>query len=67
MFIHGGYWQEMSKDLYSFVANNFIKNERKVIIIGYSLSPNVSLEVIVNQISKAILKCYEFAQMNATK
>lgn len=40
VFIHGGYWQEFSKDLAGFSVPLFVKNKIKVITVGYDLCPN---------------------------
>ena len=43
IFIHGGYWQEGSKDLAAFAAPVFVNKGIKVITIGYDLCPNGTL------------------------
>lgn len=48
VFIHGGYWQEFSKDLTGFSVPLFVKNKIKVITVGYDLCPNG--EMIQNSI-----------------
>ncbi|XP_076749599.1 kynurenine formamidase [Xylocopa sonorina] len=54
VFIHGGYWQEGSKDLATFAVPVFVRKGIKVVTIGYDLCPNVKLEDIVSQIKSAI-------------
>lgn len=50
IFIHGGYWQEFTKDLSAFPASSLVSQGIKVIICGYDLCPNVSLTEIVSEI-----------------
>lgn len=60
IFIHGGYWQQFSKDLCGFSVPLFVKNKIKVITVGYDLCPHVKIWDIVTQIKSAvsqILKC----------
>lgn len=40
VFVHGGYWQEFSKDLAGFSVPLFVENKIKVITVGYDLCPN---------------------------
>lgn len=43
IFIHGGYWQEGSKDFAAFTVPVFVNKGIKVITIGYDLCPNGKL------------------------
>ncbi|KAG6796750.1 kynurenine formamidase isoform X1 [Apis mellifera caucasica] len=54
IFIHGGYWQEGSKDISAYAAPVFVNKGIKVITIGYDLCPNVKLRDIISQIKTAI-------------
>ncbi|XP_061932795.1 kynurenine formamidase isoform X2 [Apis cerana] len=54
IFIHGGYWQEGSKDVSAYAAPVFVNKGIKVITIGYDLCPNVKLRDIISQIKTAI-------------
>ncbi|KAK1120460.1 hypothetical protein K0M31_012439 [Melipona bicolor] len=61
IFIHGGYWQEGSKDLAAFAAPVFINKGIKVITIGYDLCPNVKFGDIISQIKIAIEHILNYA------
>lgn len=50
VFIYGGYWQEGSKDLYSFVSNLWIKVGCIVVVLGYNFVLEVSVEQIIIEI-----------------
>lgn len=39
VFIHGGYWQEFSKDSCGFVVDSLVSRGIKVVITGYDLCP----------------------------
>ncbi|XP_046589959.1 kynurenine formamidase isoform X1 [Neodiprion lecontei] len=53
VFIHGGYWQETSKNVIAFPVENCVSEGIKVICVGYDLCPNVQLRDIVLQIKSA--------------
>jgi len=67
IYIHGGYWQELSRDLSSYVVKPLHKNGFKVIIVGYTLCPKVTLAQIVDQIQNAFLKSIEYAQSKGSR
>lgn len=63
VYIHGGYWQELSKAESSFAATNFQQHGCHFAVINYSLAPDVSLSEIVEQNRQAIAWLYQ----NATR
>ncbi|GAB1868887.1 Kynurenine formamidase [Camponotus japonicus] len=67
VFIHGGYWQEFSKDLSGFAVPLFVENKIKVITIGYDLCPNVKLGDIVAQIKSAVEQILKYAADSGSK
>jgi len=67
IFIHGGYWQEFSKDLSGFSVPLFVKNKIKVITLGYDLCPNVKLGDIVAEIKLAVAKVLQYAADSGSK
>ncbi|WP_281558818.1 alpha/beta hydrolase [Thalassomonas sp. RHCl1] len=54
VYIHGGYWQELSKAESSFAASNFQQQGYSFAAVNYTLAPDASLSEIVNQNRKAI-------------
>jgi len=50
IYIHGGYWQALSKDESSYFAKSFINSGIAVAVAGYDLCPHVKLSEIVHQI-----------------
>lgn len=67
VFIHGGYWQEFSKDLTGFSVPLFVENKIKVITVGYDLCPNVKLGDIVAQIKSAVAQILKYAADSGSK
>ena len=53
-FIHGGYWQARSKEVFSFVAEGPLSRGINVALIGYTLAPQKRLDGIVAEISAAL-------------
>jgi arylformamidase len=54
VFIHGGYWQSLDKDDFSFVAEGMIGNGVASAVINYGLAPNVTMDEITRQNRSAI-------------
>lgn len=54
VFIHGGYWQELSKEESLFAAPDCVTNGIAFAAINYTLAPHASVETIVNQCRRAI-------------
>lgn len=54
LFIHGGYWQALNKDSFSFMAEAFNRQGETAIILNYELCPEVSVSDITAQIQTAI-------------
>ncbi|KOC65362.1 putative arylformamidase [Habropoda laboriosa] len=61
VFVHGGYWQEGSKDMAAFAAPVFVRKGIKVITIGYDLCPNVKLRDIIYQVKTAVEHILKYA------
>ena len=55
IFIHGGYWQELSKAESTFAAPNFTDHNIIFIALDYTLAPQASLFEIVDQIRRGVL------------
>jgi arylformamidase len=54
VFIHGGYWQRNSRDLFAMLAEGMAAHGWSVAIPGYSLAPEATLTDIVREISLAL-------------
>jgi arylformamidase len=53
IFLHGGYWQALSKDSFSFIAEHINQQGECAIIVNYGLCPWVTVAEIISQIQKA--------------
>ena len=54
VFIHGGYWQHRSKEIFSFVAEGPLAWGINVALVGYTLAPQKRLDGIVAEIHAAL-------------
>ena len=54
VFIHGGYWRAMDKDVHSFPAEGFLAAGGAAVSLNYALVPAVTLDTIVEQCRTAI-------------
>jgi arylformamidase len=54
VFIHGGYWQRNTKDIFSFVAEGPRAHGIDVAVLGYTLAPAARLSEIVVEIQQAL-------------
>ncbi len=61
VFIHGGYWQELSKDDSSFAALAWVDRGVAFAALDYTLAPEASLAEIVAECRRAVGWLYENA------
>jgi len=54
VYIHGGYWQELSKEESSFAATNLQQQGFHFAVIDYTLAPDASMSQIVEENRRAI-------------
>jgi arylformamidase len=54
VFIHGGYWQELSKTESAFLAPAWVNPSRAHCVLDYDLAPKVSVETILAQCAAAL-------------
>jgi arylformamidase len=54
VFLHGGYWQRNSRELFAMLVEGVAAHGWSVAIPGYSLAPGVSLTDIVAEIPRAL-------------
>ncbi|WP_422008497.1 alpha/beta hydrolase [Reyranella sp.] len=53
-FIHGGYWQRNSKEIFACMAEGPLANGMDVAFLGYTLAPEATLSAIVEEIADAV-------------
>ncbi|XP_053696043.1 kynurenine formamidase [Sabethes cyaneus] len=54
VYIHGGYWQMLSKNDSAYCAKPLVENGFRVIIVDYDLCPDVTLSEQVKQVKRAV-------------
>jgi arylformamidase len=54
VFIHGGYWHLLDKDMFHFLAGHFLKYDVTTVIINYPLAPQSSIDKIAASCRKAL-------------
>lgn len=62
MYVHGGYWQRLTKEISSYCVGPLVEKGYRVIVVDYNLCPNVSLEEIVIEIKRCIQHILEYAK-----
>ncbi|CAN0479748.1 unnamed protein product [Laminaria digitata] len=62
VFLHGGYWLSMTKDSYSFIGENFVRQGAAFAVIGFGLCPDITLAKMVGQVERAIGYLWENAE-----
>ena len=58
LFIHGGYWRGLDKSDHSFVVPPILSSGAIVANVNYDFCPQVSLDVIVQEIAQAVSYCH---------
>jgi arylformamidase len=59
VFLHGGYWQAMSKESSGFVAEGLVQAGVAVAVVNYRLCPEASMEEIIQDVRSALVWLYE--------
>ena len=54
IFIHGGYWQSLSKEDVAFVAAGPLGHGFNVVLVEYTLAPQASMTQIVDEIGSLL-------------
>src|SRR3982074_2823556 len=54
VFLHGGYWQRNSREVFAMLVEGVAAHGWSVAIPGYSLAPDASLVQIVAEISQSL-------------
>ena len=54
-FIHGGYWRSLDKELFHFIAAEFMRRDITYVAISYPLAPQATMDEIVASCRQAII------------
>ncbi len=58
IFIHGGYWRALDKDVYSHVAGPLVAAGATAVLVNYDLCPAVRVSDIAAQMQRAVAWVY---------
>jgi arylformamidase len=67
VFVHGGFWQNRSKNDFSFIAPNLVKAGISVAILGYTLAPFALIDQIVSDIRHGVRSIHDAAKKISPK
>lgn len=54
VFVHGGYWQRMHREVFSHLAQGLLAHDIGVALPSYDLCPQVTLATLVEQVRDAV-------------
>ncbi|XP_034646279.1 kynurenine formamidase isoform X3 [Trachemys scripta elegans] len=54
LYIHGGYWQFLSKEVSGFIAPPLVTQGIAVVAVGYDVAPKGHLDVMVAQVRRSV-------------
>uniref|UniRef100_A0A1A7WHF0 Kynurenine formamidase n=1 Tax=Iconisemion striatum TaxID=60296 RepID=A0A1A7WHF0_9TELE len=55
IYIHGGYWQFLSKDESGFMAVPLVKKGVVVVAVGYDIAPKGNMDLMVSQVRRSVV------------
>lgn len=61
IFVHGGYWQSLSKDRFGFVAAALVRQGFSVALPGYPLAPDVTMNAVIDSVGRSVPAIFETA------
>lgn len=67
VYIHGGYWQALSKETSAYCVDPLVENGCKVIIMNFELCPSVTVEQQINQSFESAKAILNYAAQMGTR
>ncbi|XP_051529329.1 kynurenine formamidase isoform X1 [Myxocyprinus asiaticus] len=55
IYLHGGYWQFLSKDESGFLAVPLVQKGVVVVAVGYSIAPKGNMDLMVSQVRRSVV------------
>lgn len=55
IYIHGGYWQEFSKNESCFMADSIVAKGYHLVVVDYTLAPQASIATMIHQCCQAVV------------
>ncbi|XP_030035597.2 kynurenine formamidase isoform X1 [Manduca sexta] len=62
VYIHGGFWQMLSRNISRYAAEPLHHAGIKTIVVGYDLCPTVGLQQIVSEVENAAKYVFQYAE-----
>lgn len=66
-YVHGGYWQQVSKDVSAYMVEPLYQAGVVTVVVGYDLAPQVSVEKIVAEVEAAVIWTCKLARERGSK
>lgn len=67
VYIHGGYWQYLSRKESSFMAQTMTDEQILTAVIGYPIAPHANIDQIVSCVEQGLLKILHLAKKLSVK
>lgn len=67
VYVHGGYWQMLSKKESAYCVRPLVQKGYRVIVLDYELCPKITLEELVQQIKSAGEYILNYAEENRVR
>jgi arylformamidase len=67
VYIHGGYWQYLSRNESAFMAQTMSDEQILTAVIGYPIAPHATIDQIVTCVEQALVKIFQWAMKLSTK
>ncbi|XP_063223673.1 kynurenine formamidase isoform X4 [Bacillus rossius redtenbacheri] len=67
VYIHGGYWQELDREISGYCAQPLYEAGIKTVVVGYDLAPRVKLHTIVEEIQEAATFVLKYAKESGSR
>ncbi|XP_036409178.1 kynurenine formamidase-like [Megalops cyprinoides] len=55
IYLHGGYWQFLSKEESGFMAASLVPKGVAVVAVGYDIAPKGNMDLMVSQVRRSVL------------
>ncbi|XP_047220456.1 kynurenine formamidase [Girardinichthys multiradiatus] len=59
IYIHGGYWQFLSKEESGFLAVPLIDKDVVVVAVGYTIAPKGDMDLMVSQVRRSVVSAIQ--------
>jgi len=67
VYIHGGYWQYLSRNESAFMAQTMSNEQILTAVIGYPLAPHATIDQIVVSVEESLVKILQLANQLSAK